>query len=179
MVTRRTFLGQAASLVAAATPADTPARGAQASPPVVVALAGCGGMGNNHLRLLAARSDVRIEFLCEPDATRLAAAVKIVEEAGHKTPRAVRDLRQVLDDKSVQAVWIATPDHWHAPAAILAAEARKHVYVEKPCSHNLREGRLMIEAARRNSVVMQVGTQSRSTANVIAAMKRLAEGDPL
>ena len=76
----------------------------------------------------------------------------------------------------MQAVWIATPDHWHAPVAILAADAGKHVYVEKPCSHNLREGRLMIEAARRNKIVMQVGTQSRSTAHVMQAMKRLQEG---
>jgi predicted dehydrogenase len=88
----------------------------------------------------------------------------------------VADLRRVLDDKAVQAVWIATPDHWHAPAAILAANAGKHVYVEKPCAHNLREGRWMVEAARRNKIVMQVGTQSRSTAHVRRAIQRLEEG---
>jgi predicted dehydrogenase len=73
-------------------------------------------------------------------------------------------------------VFIATPDHWHAPAAILAAEAGKHVYVEKPCSHNVREGRLMIEVARRNKRVMQVGTQSRSTRHVQRAMELLHNG---
>jgi predicted dehydrogenase len=82
----------------------------------------------------------------------------------------------VLDDGSVEAVWIATPDHWHGPATILACDAGKHVYVEKPCCHNIREGRLMIEAARRNKKVVQVGTQSRSTAHVQKAMARLREG---
>ena len=85
-------------------------------------------------------------------------------------------MRRVLDDPAVQAVWIATPDHWHAPATILACDAGKHVYVEKPCSHNIREGRLMIEAARRNKKIVQVGTQSRSTAHVRQAMDRLRQG---
>ena len=73
------------------------------------------------------------------------------------------DLRKILDDRTVDAIVIATPDHWHAPAAILACQAGKHVYVEKPCSHNIVEGRRMIEAARRSGRVMQVGTQIRST----------------
>jgi predicted dehydrogenase len=153
------------------------AAAAQQDPePISVALIGCGGMGQAHLGLLARRKDVRIDYLCEPDANRLAQSAKAVESAGQKAPRAVKDMRAIFDDKSVRAVWIATPDHWHAPAAILAAEAGKHVYVEKPCSHNLREGRLMIEAARRNKIVMQAGTQSRSTPHVIQAIKRLREG---
>jgi predicted dehydrogenase len=82
----------------------------------------------------------------------------------------------VLDDKSVDAVVIATPDHWHAPATILACDAGKHVYVEKPASHNLREGRLMVEAARRNKKVVQVGTQSRNTTHIMKAMERLKAG---
>src|SRR6185312_7551850 len=77
----------------------------------------------------------------------------------------------------IKAVWIAMPDHWHAPATILACAAGKHVYVEKPCSHNLREGRLMIEAARKHRRVMQVGTQSRSSAHILEAMRLLREGD--
>ena len=178
MATRRRFLGQAAGVLTAAATAQLAAQGtaAQGAEPITVALVGCGGMGKAHLRLLAARKDVRVAFLCEPDAARLAQAVKLLEEAGQKAPRAVKDLREVLDDKSVQAVWIATPDHWHGPAAILAADAKKHVYVEKPCSHNLREGRLMVEAARRNGIVMQVGTQSRGAPHVIQAMKRLQDG---
>jgi predicted dehydrogenase len=82
----------------------------------------------------------------------------------------------VLDDKTVDAVWIATPDHWHGPAAILACQAGKHVYVEKPCSHNIREGRLMVEAARKHDRVMQVGMQSRSSPTVREGINLLREG---
>ena len=80
-------------------------------------------------------------------------------------------MRRLLDDKSIDAVCVATPDHWHAPATILACDAGKHVYIEKPCSHNIREGRLMIDAARRNKRVVQVGTQSRSSPTVIEAVE--------
>jgi predicted dehydrogenase len=103
-------------------------------------------------------------------------AAKTVESLTGKLPRAVKDMRRIFEDKSVNAVVIATPDHWHGPATILACDAGKHVYVEKPCSHNIREGRLMIEAARRNNCIVQVGTQSRSTAHVIRAMELLRNG---
>lgn len=171
-VDRRSFLGTAAGAVVVA----AGSRAAENAEPVVVAVIGCGGMGGSHVRLLAGRQDVRIAYLCEVEEGRLQRAVKAVQEAGQPAPQAVQDLRRVLDDRAVQAVWIATPDHWHAPAAILAADAGKHVYVEKPCCHNLREGRLMVDAARRNKIVMQVGTQSRSTPHVQQAIQRLREG---
>ena len=85
-------------------------------------------------------------------------------------------MREVFDQKDIDAVFIATPDHWHAAATILACGAGKHVYVEKPCCHNLREGRLMIDAARRNKRVVQTGTQSRSTQHVMEAMEALKSG---
>jgi predicted dehydrogenase len=88
----------------------------------------------------------------------------------------VGDLRKVLDDRRIDAVWIATPDHWHAPASILALDAGKHVYVEKPCCHNIREGRLMAEAVARSGKHLQVGTQSRSTAVVRDAIDRVRGG---
>src|SRR5205085_1904891 len=119
---------------------------------------------------------VRVDFICDVDSDRAAKAAESVKELSGHTPQVVSDLRRVLDDKQVKAVWIATPDHWHAPAAILAANAGKHVYVEKPCSHNLREGRLMIEAARKNNRVVQVGTQSRSAEHVLHAIQLLREG---
>jgi predicted dehydrogenase len=137
---------------------------------------GCGGMGTNHVNGYSARNDVEVAYVCDPDAEHLARAVKAVESAGKKSPKAVKDLRQVIDDKTVDAVVIATPDHWHAPAAILACEAGKHVYVEKPCAHNIREGRLMVEAARRHKRVIQVGTQSRSAKHIRDAMQALREG---
>jgi len=104
------------------------------------------------------------------------AAAKLVEKAQGKVPRMDKDLRRVLEDTTVDAVVIATPDHWHAPATLLACEAGKHVYVEKPCSHNLREGRLMVEAARKHNRVVQVGTQSRSSATIQRAMQLLRDG---
>jgi predicted dehydrogenase len=142
----------------------------------VVGIIGPGGMGTNHLNLLGKNQQVDIACIAEVDELRLGKAVETAEKLSGKKPRAVKDLRQLLDDKSIDAVWIATPDHWHGPATILACDAGKHVYVEKPCAHNIREGRLMIEAARRNNKVVQVGTQSRSTAHVQQAMQKLAGG---
>ena len=135
---------------------------------VVVGLIGCGGRGATVAEAMGG-----IAYVCDPDQSRLAAAAK---KLNVKPENAVTDLRRVLDDKSVDAVIIATPDHWHAPAAILALEAGKHVYVEKPCSHNLRESRLLVDAARRYNRVVQHGTQSRSEGVVPGAIRMLREG---
>src|SRR5918992_1135545 len=89
-----------------------------------------------------------------------ASSSKLLRPAS-QPPRAVGDLRKILDDKSVDAVIIATPDHWHSPAAILAVKAGKHVYVEKPISHNIREGRLLVQTAERTKRLVQHGTQPR------------------
>ncbi len=187
---RRGFLASAAASQLAATAVGTFAapgesRGAESlkqgeplkgAEPLPVALIGCGGMGRSHLETLVRRDDVQLRWVCDVDRDRVNAAKKLITDAGKPEPQATADLREVLADPSLRAVWIATPDHWHGPAAILAAHAGKHVYVEKPCAHNLREGRLMLEAARRNGIVMQVGTQSRSTAHVRQAIALLAEG---
>lgn len=136
---------------------------------LTVGLIGCGGRGMGLAREFTRIADVA--YVCDPDESRRRQAQEKVN-AKH----AVADLRRVLDDKSVDAVVIATPEHWHAPAAILACDAGKHVYVEKPCSHNVREGRLMVEAARRTKRVMQVGTQSRSDPFIAGAIQMLREG---
>ncbi len=138
-------------------------------------LIGPGGMGGNHLRALVARKDVRVSWICEVDRDRLAQAAKVVGGAGPE-PKTTRDMRNVFDDKEVDAVLIATPDHWHTPAAILALDAGKHVYVEKPCSHNIREGRLLVEASKRSGKMLQVGTQSRSAPHLQEAIAKLKEG---
>lgn len=171
MTTRRKFL--ATSAAALAVPAVAPA---VARPDkLTIAFIGCGGMGKNHLKQLVGHKQISIAHVCDVDATRLAEAAKMATDAGHSA-KTTKDLRTALDDKAVNAVWIATPDHWHAPAAILAADAGKHVYVEKPCSHNIREGRLMVEAGKRNKVTIQVGTQARSSKPVQEAMARLKGG---
>lgn len=182
--TRREFIEQSATTMAATATAawlfashsnaeDKPKGDADRMP---VAVIGPGGMGTAHTHLLSTNPAVRVAYVCDVDEQRAAKAADAVAKGSGTVPKIVKDMRQVLDDPTIKAVWIATPDHWHAPAAILAANAGKHVYVEKPCSHNLREGRLMIEAARRNKVVMQVGTQSRSTAHIIKAMDKLKSG---
>jgi len=176
---RRTFLkhvGAAGIGAAVGLQHARAARGQDAGRRFVLGVIGCGGMGGNLIRSFAAMKDVVIKHACDVDIKRARKGAKSVQEAAGNAPQVVQDLRRVLDDRQVEAVVIATPDHWHAPAAILACQAGKHVYVEKPCSHNIREGRLMIEAARRHDRVMQTGTQSRSLPHVIEAMKKLREG---
>jgi predicted dehydrogenase len=128
------------------------------------------------MRSFAGMKDVRVTHVCDVDAGRAGEAAKAVEKLSGKGAKVEGDLRKVLDEKSVDAVVVATPDHWHGPATILACEAGKHVYVEKPASHNIREGRLMVEAARRNRKAVQVGTQARSTPHVIEAMEFMHGG---
>jgi len=173
---RRTFL-KTAGLGAAAWAATAGQAPAADQPRVVVAVIGTGGMGSSHVGNLAARKDVQVAYVCDADRNRLQAAAKSVEKASGKAPKAVVDLRRVLEDRAVEAVFIATPDHWHAPAAILALDAGKHVYVEKPCCHNIREGRLMVDAVRRSGRLLQVGTQSRSTACVREGIRRVRGGE--
>ena len=138
---------------------------------VVVGLIGCGGRGTRLGERFASQESCRVEYVCDPDSQRVNRAKEV---SGAKY--AVADLRYVLEDPQVDAVVISTCDHWHAPAAILACQAGKHVYVEKPCAHNIREGRLMVEAARRYNRVMQHGTQTRSSTRVRGAIQMLQEG---
>jgi predicted dehydrogenase len=173
---RRTILQQGALGAAALSFGGIQARGSAAER-VTVGLIGAGGMGGNHLRRLADRKDVEVAYVCDVDRERLARGVTTVEKGSGRAPRGVTDLRRVLDDPRVEAVWIATPDHWHAPAAILALDAGKHVYVEKPCCHNIREGRLMAEAVKRSGKRLQVGMQSRSTDVVREAIGRVLGGE--
>ncbi len=160
---------------AIATSSTSAARPIGANGRLTVAVIGCGQMGTSHVRTLAGREDIDLAYTCDIDEARAGKAADRAKSAG-KAPRVVQDLRRVLDDTAVDAVWIATPDHWHGPAAILACLAGKHVYVEKPCSHNIREGRLMVEAARKHSRVMQVGMQSRSSPTIREAIQLLRDG---
>lgn len=148
---------------------------AKANNKLIVGVIGTGGMGSNHVRTLAKRKDVEIAYVCDVDKNRLAAAAESVSSVAGNTPQPVADLRTVLDAREVDAVFIATPDHWHVPAALLALEAGKHVYVEKPCSHNVREGQLLVKKAQQSGRVLQVGTQSRSAPFLKEAIQRVHE----
>ena len=174
---RRRFLKQAgvAGLAAAATAAS--AKAASTTDRIRIGVIGPGGMGMNHVKNLARRNDAQIVSVCDVDNHRLEAAAAQVESETGKRPTVTANLRKLLDNSSIDAVFIATPDHWHAPAAILALDAGKHVYVEKPCCHNVREGRLMADAVKRSGKVLQVGTQSRSTECVADGIGRVLNGE--
>lgn len=171
---RRDFLKAAGALALSVTGKIAHAA---ANDRIVVGVIGTGGMGLAHTRELSARGDVEVRYVCDVDQTRMAVAAEIVKSATGKTPQQTTDLRQVLDDSAVDAVFIATPDHWHAPASILALDAGKHVYVEKPCCHNIREGRLMAAAVQRSGKQLQVGTQSRSSEMVREGIQRIRDGE--
>src|SRR5262249_28902182 len=110
------------------------------------------------------------------DEVVIGPAMKAAEKAQGKAPRFVKDLRRIMDDDSIQVVSIATPNHWHALAAIWALQAGKHVYVEKPVSHNVSEGRRIVEAAGKANRICQTGTQSRSSTGIRDAMAFLHDG---
>lgn len=155
------------------TPAAVAAVGqAAASDRVGVAVIGCGGMGRADLADFQKQPEVEIRAVCDVYRPSAEAAAKMcaskVELYG--------DYRRVLERKDVDAVIVATPDHWHPLIMVEACEAGKDVYVEKPISHNVREGRLMVEAARRTGRVAQVGIQQRSGAHFQRAVKAVHEG---
>ena len=117
-----------------------------------------------------------IAWLCDVDERAMARALKAVSDKQARVPQGVKGFRHILDDKSVDALVIAAPDHWHAPATILACAAGKHVYCEQPACHNPREGELMVQAARKNKRVVQLGTQRRSYPAIIEAIEKLKGG---
>jgi predicted dehydrogenase len=161
-VNRRAFLR--GTLGAATMATMLPQRpGRAASDKVIIGVMGLGGRGTALAKMFAGREDVEIAYLCDPDSRRLPQASQAITQAQGKQPQTVQDFRRILDDKNVDALIIATPDHWHALGTILACQAGKDVYVEKPMAHNVWEGRKMIEAARKYKRVVQVGMQTRSS----------------
>ena len=169
---RRSFLGAAtaAGLAAGQT------RPVAASDKVNIGMIGVGGRGRGLLGTFSSLSDVNVAYLCDADQASLERAGRVLERAGKPVPQTTNDMRRLFDSKDVDAVVVATPDHWHAPATILACDAGKDVYVEKPASHNIREGRLMVDAARRNGRIVQVGTQSRSRPSSVKAIEIAQSG---
>lgn len=149
---------------------------ASPSKKVVIGVMGLGGRGTFLATLFASRNDVEIAYLCDPDTRRFARARAAVEDAQGKQPKMLQDFRRMLEDKQVDAVVNATPDHWHVPGAIMACQAGKDVYIEKPMSHNIWEGRKMIEAAKKYQRIVQVGMQSRSAQYLQDATNHIRSG---
>jgi predicted dehydrogenase len=142
----------------------------------VIGLRGRGGDHINSWLALKENRNVFLKTICDADEQFFSAASKTILEKGGIKPVTEWDMQKVFADKEIHAVSIATPNHWHALATIWACQSGKHVFVEKPASHNLFEGRKMIEASRKYNVRVQTGTQNRSIPNVMAAMKFLHDG---
>lgn len=173
---RRTFLGAAAGLALGA----AASRAADSSSPadrVVVGVMGMGGRGTGLAGLFASQPGARIAYVCDVDRARAGAAADAVARRDKTpAPNPVGDFRRILDDKAVDILVVATCNHWHAPAAILGCQAGKHVYVEKPCSHNPREGELLVKAARKHDRRVQMGNQRRSWPKIIEAVQFVRDG---
>ena len=143
---------------------------------VVIGIMGTNGRGLEHIKSFTKIPNVEIAYICDVEDAARAKGIDLVEKLTGKKPMAVTDFRKILDNKDLDALAIAAPDHWHAPAAILACAAGKHVYVEKPCGHNPEEGEKLIKAARKYNRHVQMGDQRRSMPRLMDAMKQVHEG---
>jgi predicted dehydrogenase len=179
--TRREFLRTGAKAVAGITAADRlqawarPERVVGANDRVRLALCGLNGRGESHIKGYAALKDAEIAVFCDIDDSVLRKRLAEVDKIGIK-PRTFTDIRKVLEDKSIDAISIATPNHWHSLMAIWACQAGKDVYVEKPLSHNLWEGGQLVRAAAKYNRIVQHGTQSRSDPAVMEAVEKMRAG---
>lgn len=176
---KQTTLGFASGMTILANAGSV--RGTPAADKIVLAAVGAGGRGTDLAthseRGFLARGDCEYAYLCEPDAKKAAAKLPLFAKMQHgKSPQVIDDFRQALDDKSVDAIVSATPDHWHALSTVWACQAGKDVYVEKPAHHSCWEGQKMVEAARKYKRVVQVGTQTRSAPYAMSAKEYIEQG---
>ncbi len=180
MITRREFLDRAAIGTAGTIvgiSAKSYAHILGANDRLNFAVIGLNGRGYAHLSSLKANHDsAHISHICDVESNILRKfADNAKNELGY-APEAVSDFRTILQQKEVDALAIATPDHWHAPMAIAGLQAGKHVYLEKPCSHNPAEGELLLEAQRKYGKLVQMGTQQRSSAHTIEVIDKIHDG---
>ena len=144
---------------------------------VRIATIGVNGRGNSMSGTIARQKNAEVACVCDVDERAIPKAIKTVMDAKQiNTPRSERDCRKVLEDKSIDAIYIATPDHWHSPLTIMGCQAGKHVYVEKPLSHNPREGEIAIAAARKYNRIVQMGAQRRSAPILSQGIDQLHKG---
>jgi len=140
------------------------------------AVVGTGGQGSNHIKYFNAKKGVRVVAICDADRAHVEnRALEFEKRYGQKVKTYI-DVRQLLEDKSIDAITSATPNHWHSLVTIWACQAGKDVYIEKPVSHNIWEGRKMVEAARKYNRIVQTGTQKRSDEGLIEAFKYIQQG---
>jgi predicted dehydrogenase len=174
-ITRRTFLSSTSKAVIVG---GMMAQGSVfgANDRVGVCVVGLNGRGKSHIEGFGNKSDSDVVAMCDVDARVLRRRTKTYETKLNRKPKAYRDMREAFDDKNVDAVSIATPNHWHSLAAIWAVQAGKDVYVEKPLSHNIFEGRQLANAVAQSDRIVQHGTQSRSDARWMRDIKLMHDG---
>ncbi|OAI47505.1 dehydrogenase [Planctomycetaceae bacterium SCGC AG-212-F19] len=179
--TRRAFLKNTIAAGATITIAGTKSSGRVlgANDVIRVGVAGLNGRGGSHVDAFSRMPGVQITYLIDPDTRTFAKHLKTGNgKAGGNGPQQVQDVRKALEDKNLDVISIATPNHWHALMTIWACQAGKDVYVEKPASHNIHEGRIAVEAARKHNRIVQHGTQSR-TGTLGAQMAEIAKSGKL
>lgn len=180
MLSRRDFIKKSALAGAGLTLAGSLTNAIGASAPsnrVRVAMIGVNARGQRLIAAFASLPECDIAYVCDVDSKVLDKAVQVVTKAQGKAPKAETDFRRILEDPEVDAVVIASPDHWHAWMGVMAIQAGKHVYVEKPCSHTAHEGELLVEAARKHKRVVQMGNQRRSWSKVKEAISLIHGGE--
>lgn len=171
-ISRRSFI-QASSAAAAAYAVAGSAHAAAADR-VRHAVIGVGGQGGNHVQAFSSMEDCDLVAIADVDAVRREQVAKLISDKA--TVKQYEDFRELLKDESIQSVSIATPDHWHTPVALAALKAGKHVYVEKPCCHNMKEGVLLAAAQKKTGLCVQHGTQFRSTQAAREGIQLLRDG---
>jgi len=180
MLTRRAFLeatAASAAGLAIGTTAKSYERIAGANDRLNFAVIGLNGRAYAHLSSLKAnRSAARISHVCDVDSDILKKFADAVQREMGERPTQEKDFRKILELKDVDAITIATPDHWHTPMAIAGLQAGKHVYVEKPCSHNPAEGAMLVEASQKYGKLVQMGTQQRSSTHTIEIVEKIHGG---
>ncbi|HKW33795.1 MAG TPA: Gfo/Idh/MocA family oxidoreductase, partial [Candidatus Acidoferrum sp.] len=181
-VTRRDFLktsaktGAGLAALGGITFISQPQRVFGANDRVQVAIIGLNGRGGDHIKGFSRLANAQIAALCDVDLRVLDKRLTQMDKQGLPKPKTYADIRKLLDDKSIDAISIATPNHWHSLMAIWGCQAGKDVYVEKPCSHNWWEGKQLVEAAAKYNRIVQHGTQSRSGKGVIEGIKQINDG---
>ena len=176
-VTRRKFIkNTTGAAIALSFPSIIPPGAFGANDKVQVAVLGLNGRGKSHIKGFQSLANAQVATLCDPDKNVLTTRAAEFETAYNAKVKVEQDLRKVFEDKNIDAVSIATPNHWHTLAAIWAMQAGKDVYVEKPGTHNLYEGKKLIEAARKYKRVVQHGVQLRSSVAIQEAIQHLRDG---
>ena len=176
-ISRRTFFHQSSAVTAGTLLLGATGSRAALSPGDKI-VAGVMGLsrGMGHVEALLGIPNAEIAYVSDVDQKQIDKAAKVVSNNQNRAPKGIQDFRRMLEDHDVDAIFIAAPNHWHAPATILACAAGKHVYVEKPGSHNPREGELMVAAARKYKRTVQMGNQRRSFPALIEAVEKLRAG---